>query len=130
MRQIESRTTSTGATWKRILNRADLIKTALTVALLAIVLALSSSADFYHSSMVDTFMALALGGAAVTLLVVQPSWMNFASVAVCSLVLAGVDYRVMGFQPRFMAAFSFVGLSSLAVLGTRKAWARKQDRTL
>jgi len=112
------------------LNRADLIKTALTVALLAIVLALSSSADFYHSSMVDTFMALALGGAAVTLLVVQPSWMNFASVAVCSLVLAGVDYRVMGFQPRFMAAFSFVGLSSLAVLGTRKAWARKQDRTL
>jgi hypothetical protein len=113
-----------------MLNRADLIKTALTVALLAIVLALSLSADFYHSSMVDTFMALALGGAAVTLLVVQPSWMNLASVAVCSLVLAGVDYRVMGFQPRFMAAFSFVGLSSLAVLGTRTAWARKQDRTL
>lgn len=113
-----------------MLNRADLIKTALTVALLAIVLVLSLSADFYKSSMVDAFMAMALGGVAVTLLVVQPSWMNFASVAVCSLVLAGLDYRVMGFQPRFMAAFSFVGLSSLAVLGTRTAWARNQDRTL
>lgn len=130
MRQIESRTTSTGGTWECMLNRADLIRTALTVALLAIVLVLSLSADFYNSSMVDAFMALALCGALVTLLVVQPSWMNIASVAVCSLVLAGLDYRVMGFQPRFMAAFSFVGLGGLAVLGTRTIWARNQDRTL
>jgi PAP2 superfamily len=111
-------------------NRADLIKTGLTIALLAIVLALSLSADFYNSSMVDAFMAMALCGALVTLLVVQPSWTNLASVAVCSVVLAGLDYRVMGFQPRFMAAFSFAGLGSLAVLGTRTIWARKQDRTL
>jgi hypothetical protein len=113
-----------------MLNRADLIKTVLTVALLAIVLALSLSADFYNSSMVDAFMAMALGGALVTLLVVQPSWTNLISVAVCSVVLAGLDYRVMGFQPRFMAAFSFAGLGSLAVLGTRTIWARRQDRTL
>ena len=113
-----------------MLNRADLIKTALTMALLAVVLALSLSADFYNSSMVDAFMAMALGGALVTLLVVQPSWTNLVSVAVCSVVLAGLDYRVMGFQPRFMAAFSFAGLGSLAVLGTRTIWARNQDRTL
>ncbi len=112
------------------MNRAGLIRTALTVALLAIVLALSLSADFYKSSMVDAFMAMALSGALVTLLVVQPSWMNLASAAVCSLVLAGLDYRVMGFQPSFMAAFSFLGLSGLAVLGTRTIWARNQDRTL
>jgi hypothetical protein len=113
-----------------MLNRADPIKTVLTVALFAIVLALSLSADFYNSSMVDVFMAMALGGGLVILLVVQPSWMNFASVAVCSLVLAGLDYRLMGFQPKFMAAFSFAGLGGLAVLGARTIWARKQDRTL
>ncbi|HYW41122.1 MAG TPA: phosphatase PAP2 family protein [Terriglobales bacterium] len=118
-----------GRTWKRMMNRADLIRTVLTVALLAIVLVLSLSADFYNSSMVNAYMALALGGALITLLVVQPSWLNVASVAVCSLVLAGLDYRVMGFQPRFMAAFSFLGLSSLAALGMRTIWARKQDRT-
>jgi hypothetical protein len=130
MSQSESRTTITDETWKCRLNRAGLIRTALTVALLAIVLALSLSADFYKSSMVDAFMAMALSGALVTLLVVQPSWMNLASAAVCSLVLAGLDYRVMGFQPSFMAAFSFLGLSGLAVLGTRTIWARNQDRTL
>src|ERR1700682_1829727 len=113
-----------------MLNRADATKTFLTVALLAILLALSLSADFYNSSMVDAFMAMALGSAVVTLLVVQPSWTNFASVAVCSIVLAGLDYRVMGFQPRFMAAFSFAGLSGFAVLGARTIWARNQDRTL
>jgi hypothetical protein len=113
-----------------MLNRADLIKTGLTVAFLAIVLALSLSADFYNSSMVDAFMAMALGGALVILLVVEPSWTNLACVGVCSVVLAGLDYCVMGFQPRFMAAFSFAGLGSLAVLGTRTIWARKQDRTL
>jgi hypothetical protein len=113
-----------------MLNRADLIKTFLTVALLVIVLVLSLNSSFYNSSMVDAFMAMALGGALVILLVVQPSWTNFASVAVCSVVLAGLDYRVMGFHPRFMAAFSFAGLSGLAVLGTRTIWARNQDRTL
>lgn len=110
-----------------MLNRANLMKTALTVALLTIVLALSLNADFYSSSMVDVFMALTLGSALVTLLVVQPSWMNFASVALGGLVLAGLDYRVIALQPRFMAIFSFIGLSSLAVLGTRAIWARSQD---
>jgi len=113
-----------------MLNRADLIKTFLTVALLVIVLVLSLNSSFYNSSMVDAFMAMALGGALVILLVVQPSWTNFASVAVCSVVLAALDYRVMGFHPRFMAAFSFAGLSGLAVLGTRAIWARNQDRAL
>ena len=109
-------------------NRVDPIKIALTVALLAIVLTLSLSADFYNDSMVDAFMAMALAGSLLTLLVVQPSWENFAAAAVCSLVLAGLDYRVMGFQPRIMAAFSFAGLSGLAVLGTRAIWARDGDR--
>jgi hypothetical protein len=113
-----------------MLNRADLIRTLLTVALLVIVLVLSLNSSFYNSSMVDVFMAMALGGALVILLVVQPSWMNLASVAACSVVLAGLDYRVMGFHPKFMAAFSFAGLSALAVLGTRTIWARNQDRAL
>jgi hypothetical protein len=119
-----------------MLNRDRFIKTALTLALLVIALTLSMSADFYNSSMIDAFMAMALAGALVTLLVVQPSswWMNLAMVTACGLALAGIDYRIMGFEPRLMAAFSFIGLSSLAVLGTRAIWARNseysQDRTL
>jgi PAP2 superfamily len=112
------------------LRRADSIKIALTVALVAIVLALALNADFYNSSMVDAFMAMALGGAMVTLLVIQPSWLNFAVAVAGALVLAGLDYRVMGFKPKFIVAFSFLGLSSLIVLGARTIWARTGDRLL
>jgi hypothetical protein len=109
---------------------ANVFKATLTVAAFAIVLALAVNAEFYRYSIVDVFMALALGAAFVTLSVMQPSWMNFASVAVCSVVLAEIDYRVMGFRPRVMAPFAFVGLSSLAVLGARTIWARNRERTL
>jgi PAP2 superfamily protein len=109
---------------------ANVVKTMLTLAVFAIILVLAVNADFYKYSIVDVFMALALGAAFVTLSVVQPSWMNFAGVAVCSVVLAEIDYRVMGFRPRLMAPFAFAGLSSLAVLGARTIWARNRERTL
>ena len=112
------------------MNCAGLIRVSLTALLLAVVLALSTSSAFYNSAMTGVFLSLALGSAAITLLVVQPSWLNLGSIAVGGLALAALDYRVMGFQPRFMVAFSFVGLSSLAVLGTRTIWSREQDRRL
>jgi hypothetical protein len=111
-------------------NPANVVKAILTVALFAIVLALALNPTFYKYSIADVFMALALGAALVTLSVIQPSWTNFAGVAVCSLVLAELDYRVMGFQFRFMAPFAFAGLGALAVLGTRTIWARNRERTL
>jgi PAP2 superfamily len=113
-----------------LLNRANIIKAVLTIALLAIVFALALSADFYTSSMVDAFLAMALGGAVITLMVIQPSLANLGAVAAGGLILAALDYRVLGFLPRFMAAFSFVGLSALVVLGARTIWARPQDRKL
>src|SRR5208337_3924823 len=113
-----------------MLKRTSLMRTVLTMALLAIVLVLSLNADFYGSSMVDAFMALALGSALITLLVVQPSWINLASVFLGSVVLAALDYRVLRFQPKVMAAFSFIGLSSLAVVGVRAIWAHHRERTL
>jgi hypothetical protein len=111
-------------------NPANVVKAILTVALFAMVLALALNPTFYKYSIADVFMALALGAALVTLSVIQPSWTNFAGVAVCSLVLAGLDYRVMGFRFRLMAPFAFAGLGALAVLGTRTIWARNRDRTL
>jgi hypothetical protein len=113
-----------------MLNRADPIKTALSVALLAIVFTLALDSEFYGSSMVDAFMAMALAGAVVTLLVIEPSWRNIVWVALGGMVLAGLDYRLMRFQPRFMAAFSFAGLSALTVLGMRTIWAPARDRGL
>jgi hypothetical protein len=113
-----------------MLNRPTLVRTVLTVTLFATVLALSLSRSFYSDAMVDAFMALALGSALITLLVLQPSWINFAAAVFGSVLLATLDYRVLDFTPKFMAAFSFLGLGSLVVLGARTIWARNQERTL
>jgi hypothetical protein len=113
-----------------MLNRAEPLRPVLTAALLVIVLTLSMNRGFYSSSMVDVFMSLALGAAAITLLVIEPSWINLAGIMAGGLFLAFLDYRVLNFQPRFMAVFSFIGLSSMAVLGVRTIWAHDRDRTL
>ncbi len=102
------------------------LRITLTAVLLGTLVALSANAGFYNSSMVDVFMAMALGGAVVILLVVQPSWINLGSVAVGGLALAGIDYRLLGFPPKLIAAFSFAGMSGLAVLGTRAIWTGNQ----
>jgi hypothetical protein len=122
--------TFTGGTSEIVSNPANLVKAVLTLTLLAVVFTCAVNADFYKHSIVDVFMALALGAALVTLSVIQPSWINFAGVAACSLILAALDYRVMGFPFRAMAPFAFAGLGSLAVLGTRTIWARDHERTL
>src|SRR5271168_5535034 len=115
MSQVENPSTNSGI-WNRLRDRTD-VKTALTIALFGVTLTIALNAGFYSSSMVDVFMALALGAAAITLLVLQPSWTNVLAVIAGGLFLAGLDYRVLDFPPKFIAAFSFIGLSSLGVLG-------------
>jgi hypothetical protein len=41
-----------------------------------------------------------------------------------------VDLRILQFPYRFMACFSFVGISSFAVLGLHAIWSEKQERKL
>jgi hypothetical protein len=117
---------SNPVTW----NPANIGKAILTAGFLVAVGALAANAGFYKSSIVDVFMSLSLCAALVTLLVVRPSWINLAFVAASALVLAALDYRILGYPFRAMAPFAFAGLSSLAVLGTRTIWARNRERTL
>jgi hypothetical protein len=75
-----------------MLNRADATKTLLTVALLAILLALSWSADFYNSSMVDAFMAMAMA-------LVIPWTMVIATISVSSLLMHRLQNAVSVGRP-------------------------------
>lgn len=127
LRQIESSTIHTSDV-NGMLDRANSVKTLLTVAFLALVLVLSSNVRFYYYVLLNPYSALSLCGAVIILLMVQPLWTNVTSVLLGSLVLAGLDYRVMGFNWFLITPFSFLGLSGLAVLGTRTIWARHQER--
>src|SRR5580693_8129871 len=110
--------------------RKHAIKLGLTAALFAVILGLALNRDFYSDSMTSAFLSLALASALIILAMLRRSWFDLLWVATGALVLAVLDYRVMDFQPVFMAAFSFVGLSALTVLGCRAIWAEGDDRKL
>ncbi|HTS37061.1 MAG TPA: phosphatase PAP2 family protein [Candidatus Solibacter sp.] len=101
-----------------------------TAVLLAAIVALSVSRDFYMGSMVSAYLSLALASALIVLEMIRRSWMDLLWTVTGALVLAVIDFRVLNFQPLFMAAFSFLGLSALAVLGARTIWADGEERKL
>jgi hypothetical protein len=99
-----------------------------TVLLFAAILALAVNREFYTGSMVSAYLSLALASALIVLAMIHRSWLDLLWVVAGGLFLAVLDYEVMHFQPMFMAGFSFLGLSALAVLGTHTIWAEGEDR--
>lgn len=102
----------------------------MTAVLFAAVLALSLNRDFYAGSMVSAYLSLALASALIVLAMIRRSWFDLLWVVTGALFLAVLDYRVLNFQPMFMAGFSFLGLSALAVLGAHTIWTEGEDRKL
>jgi len=113
-----------------LLDRQSASMLGLTAALFAAILALSLSWSFYYESMANAYLSLALASAVIVLGILRHSWFDLLWVVIGALFLAVLDYRVMDYKPFFMAGFSFVGLSALAVLGTRTIWAKAEDRKL
>jgi hypothetical protein len=110
--------------------RRPAFKVGMTALLFGAVLALSLNRDFYTGAMVSAFFSLALASAWIILAMIRRSWFDLLWVVTGGLFLAVLDFRVMNFQPMFMAGFSFLGLSALAVLGTRTIWAESEDQRL
>jgi hypothetical protein len=106
------------------------LKLGLTGVLYVLILVLALNRDFYTDSMTSAFLSLALASALIILAMLRRSWFDLLLVVTGGLFLAMLDYKVMDFQPVFMAGFSFVGLSALAVLGTHTIWAEGDERKL
>ena len=113
-----------------VFNRTRIFKLILSALSIAAVLALSLNKTFYTDSMVSAYLSLALASALITLTILRRCWLDLLWVLTGALILAVLDYRVMHFQPMFMAGFSFVGLSALAALCIHTIWAEGEDRKL
>ncbi len=115
---------------KDAIDRTLALKLGLTAVLFALILTLALNRDFYTDSMTSAFLSLALASALIILVILRRSWFDLLWVLTGSLFLAVLDYKVMDFQPIFMAGFSFIGLAALAVLGTHTIWAEGDERKL
>jgi hypothetical protein len=99
-----------------------ILLTALVVVCIGM---LVCSRTFYEQALIDSFFALALGSAAILHFRVFPKWRDAAIVTASTLVMAFVCFRVLHFPRALMPWFSYIGLSSLAVMIIRSIWAKQ-----
>jgi hypothetical protein len=105
-------------------------KALLTLVLLACVGRLAFSREFYDSALVSAFFAMSLASSLILHLKVRPAWPDVLLVLVCAVFLWSLDIHVLRFRSAIIVPFSFLGLSSLLILGLRTIWAEAQDRKL
>jgi hypothetical protein len=101
----------------------------LTLIFIACAGGLAFNREFYVSSLVSAFFAMTLAGSFIIHLKVRPVWSDAGIVLGCAAFLWIVDIRILKFPPAIVVPFSFIGLSSLLVLGVRMVWAPEPDRT-
>jgi len=107
-----------------------IIRILLSLLLVAAAAWLGTSAEFYNVALVSAFFAIALLSVPIIHFRVRPSWLDALLVLAGTLLLAGVDFRILHFRPAIMAWPSFVGLTSLLILGLRAVWAKEEDRKI
>lgn len=106
------------------LARLPVWQTLLTVAVVTALALLGLSRRFYVEALVDAFFGLALAGLVIVHLRVQPKWLDALAVLAGTGILSLLGFGVLHYQPHVIAVFSFLGLSSFAILVARTIWAK------
>jgi hypothetical protein len=99
------------------------IRIILTFILVVCVSGFAVSQQFYTEALVDSFFAFALASILILQFRVRPNWFDALLVLTFTLIIAAIDFRVLRFDPKLMAWFSFAGAGSVLIMGTRAIWA-------
>src|SRR5262245_25442889 len=99
-------------------------KLLLTMVLLTFAGTLGTSSGFYNQALRGAFFAFALASVVILHLHVFLAPMEILWVPAGALLLGVVDFRVLHYAPHLAACFSFLGLSSFAVMGVRGIWTK------
>jgi hypothetical protein len=108
----------------------SIIQILLTALLIAVAGGFATSAQFYSESLSSPFFAIALISVVIIELRVGGLWPDGLALLFCTGLLALIDFRVLHYQPHFMAWFSFFGLGALLLLVLRAVWAEGDRRKL
>jgi len=100
---------------------------AVSAVLVSLITALGTTRDFYYSSMASPFLSVALLSAFVILMVLRRSWADLLIASAGALLLGGFDVGILRFPNGAASWFSFLGMSSFAVLGLRAIWTQNRD---
>ena len=107
-----------------------LVRSSLTLLVLLGVGMLGFSRQFYTEALDDAFFGLAFASVVILHQRIRPSWLDAAWIAAGTAALGIVDFHFLRYPPKVMAWFSFLGLSSFAIMALRSIWTRDRRMLL
>jgi hypothetical protein len=107
---------------------ATAVKIVATLALLGLAVWLGTSEHFYKSALLSIFFGVTLASVVLIHFRVRPSWQDALCVLGGAIVFTAIDFGLLHFRPSLAGITSFLGISSLAILGLRAIWSRGAEQ--
>src|SRR5271163_890318 len=93
------------------------VKIVATVALLGLAVWLGTSEHFYKSALLSLFFGVTLASVVLIHFRVRPSWQDALWVLGGAVLFAVIDFGFLHFMLSLGGITSFLGISSLSILG-------------
>jgi PAP2 superfamily len=104
------------------------VKIVATLALLGLAVWLGTSEHFYKSALLSIFFGVTLASVVLIHFRVRPSWQDAVFVLGGAIVFTAIDFGLLHFRPSLAGITSFLGISSLAILGLRAIWSQGAEQ--
>jgi hypothetical protein len=105
------------------------VRIVTTVALLGLTVWLGTSEHFYKTALLSLFFGVTLASVLLIHIRVRPSWQDALCVSGGAVLFAVIDFGLLHFRPSLAGIASFLGISSLSVLGLRAIWSRDKEQS-
>jgi hypothetical protein len=86
--------------------------------------------QFYVEALDDAFFGLALASVVILHQRIRPNFLDAAFTAAGTIAIGIVDFHFLHYPQRVMAWFSFLGLSSFAIMALRSIWGHDRKKLL
>jgi PAP2 superfamily len=104
------------------------VKIVATLALLGLAVRLGTSEHFYKSALLSLFFGVTLASVVLIHFRVRPSWLDALGVICGAALFTVIDFGLLHFRPSLAGIASFLGISSLSILGLRAIWSEGAEQ--
>lgn len=107
------------------------LKIAASLSLLGLAVWLGTSAHFYKTALLSLFFGVTLASVVLIHFRVRPSWQDALCVLAGAITFIVINFGFRHFVPSLAGITSYLGISSLTILGLRATWSRgAEQRTM
>ncbi len=105
-----------------------LVKIVATLTLLGLAVWLGTSEHFYKSALLSLFFGVTLASVVLIHFRVRASWIDALGVVAGAAAFTAIDFGLLHFRPSLAGIASFLGISSLSIVGLRAIWSRDKEQ--